>query len=64
MTPECKMRTHMIPTGERMDTGESVWQGTARVWSHVQQFPPRKTRSGWWLVLFGVVAVALAKTFI
>lgn len=42
---------------------EAEWVGAERVWAHVQQFPPRKDRSSWWLVLVGVVAVAVALVF-
>jgi hypothetical protein len=39
---------------------EAHWTGPARIWAHVQQFPPRKERSSWWLALAGVLLVALA----
>lgn len=47
-----------------VESDEAHWQGHERVWAHVQQFPPKKTRSGWWLVLVGAVVVGLALAFI
>lgn len=40
---------------------EAEWEGPARFWASVQQFPERKRRlSSWWLVLAGVAMVAVA----
>lgn len=38
---------------------EADWTGHERVWASVQQYPPKKTRSSWWLVLVGAVLVAV-----
>jgi hypothetical protein len=45
---------HLIPSDE------AFWQGHERAWAHITQFPPKKTRSSWWLVFVGVALVAIA----
>jgi len=38
-----------------------MWNPMGKVWANaVQQFPPKKDRSSWWLVLAGFVAVVVA----
>lgn len=48
------MMRHLIPSDE------AHWRDEERYWASVQQYPPRRDRSSWWLVAAGVVLVALA----
>ena len=47
--------THRI-----IETNEAEWGGAERYWASIQQFPPRKGRSSWWLVAIGAVVVLIA----
>lgn len=56
MTPRPTFVQHHISPSD-----EAMWNPMGKVWANaVQQFPPKKDRSSWWLVLAGFVAVVVA----
>lgn len=47
-----------------MHSDEAHWIGVERCWASIEQYPPRKERSSWWLVAGAVVLVAVTLSWL